>query len=100
MSKSKRIDLICMVTAVFMVLVTVLFLGGGGIFLEAAAADMPYVSRIFDTSRVHTVDIVADEDDWQEMLSNAMAEDISPARWSLMGKAIKMWESGLRGTPP
>ena len=29
MSKSKRIDLICMVTAVFMVLVTVLFLGGG-----------------------------------------------------------------------
>ena len=89
MSKSKRIDLICMVTAVFMVLVTVLFLGGGGIFLEAAAADMPYVSRIFDTSRVHTVDIVADEDDWQEMLSNAMAEEYISCALVIDGESYK-----------
>ena len=58
MSKSKRIDLICMVTAVFMVLVTVLFWAEAVYFWKPPPQICP-MSRILIPAGVHTVDIVA-----------------------------------------
>lgn len=75
MSKSKRIDLICGVGAVVMVLLTILYLCFGGTFLTASAAEMPYVGKLFSTDRVHEIDLVADEDDWEAMLENAASEE-------------------------
>lgn len=75
MSKSKRIDLICSVGAVLMVLITLVVMCGGGTLITAAATEMPYVNKLFSTDKVHQIDIVADEKDWQNMLDNATAEE-------------------------
>ena len=47
--------------------------------LAPAAGDkgltMEYESALFDTSEIIRIDIVIDEDDWNEMLDNATAEE-------------------------
>ena len=43
-------------------------LGGTGVKME-------YESILFDTDEIITVDILMDEDDWNEMLQNAMTEE-------------------------
>lgn len=89
MSGNKRMDWICGLGAVVMVALTALYLGGGGLFLEAAAADMPYVQKLFDTSKVHTVDIVAQESDWEEMLQNAALEEYISCTVVIDGESYK-----------
>lgn len=75
MCKSKRIDMICGIGAVIMVLITLLVMCGGGTLIQAAAVEMPYVNKLFSTDKVHQIDIVANESDWQNMLDNATAEE-------------------------
>ena len=74
----------------FMVLVTVLFLGGGGIFFGSRRRRYaPMCPEFLIPAGVHTVDIVADEDDWQEMLSNAMAEEYISCALVIDGESYK-----------
>lgn len=75
MSKQKHTDLICGLGTAVMLLLTVLYLCFGTTFLEAAAADLPYVGKLFSTDRVHQIDIVAKESDWETMLENALSEE-------------------------
>ncbi len=72
-----------------MVLAALVLLGNGGSFLQAAAATLPYAERLFDTSRVHTVDIVANEADWQEMLDNAVLEEYTACSAVIDGEAYQ-----------
>jgi len=51
-------------------LATVLFMNGEALGISAYSSSLPYESTLFDDSYVHTVDIVVDEDDWDEMLEN------------------------------
>lgn len=78
MSGNRHINWICVLGAVLMVAVTILYLCFGGTVLTAAAREMPYVEKLFSADRVHTVDIVADENDWTEMLQNALQEEYIP----------------------
>ncbi len=75
MSKQKHTDLICGLGTAVMLLLTVLYLCFGTTLLEAAAADLPYVGKLFSTDRVHQIDIVAKESDWETMLENVLSEE-------------------------
>lgn len=75
MLKSKYIDIICIAVAVVMVVVTVLFMNGEAMGLKRASAAPGYETRLFDSTRVHTIDIVMD--DWQGFLDKAAEEEYS-----------------------
>ena len=61
-----------MVTALVLV-VTILFMNGGALGIEAMAHTMGYENRLFDNTKVHTIDIVMD--DWDEFIANATSEE-------------------------
>ncbi len=72
MLKSKKIDLICLIVMAAAALVTVLFMNGEKWGLVPNHAAPGYETRLFDRSRVHTVDIVMD--DWAGFLETAAEE--------------------------
>ena len=74
MLKSKHIDKLCLAALALAVALVLLFLflGQAGVIRRAERA-MGYVDRLFDQSRVHTVDIVID--DWQGFVENAQEEE-------------------------
>lgn len=61
MLRSKYIDSICIAVMVLAVLGTVLFMNGESLGLTAASGAPGYETRLFDKSRVHTIDIVIDD---------------------------------------
>ncbi len=75
MSKHKYTNLVCMLGIVVMLLLTVLYLCGGAFFLKAAALELPYINKLFSTDKVHRIDLVAKESDWEAMLENALSEE-------------------------
>ena len=74
MLKSKHIDKLCLAALALAVALVLLFLflGQAGV-IRPAERTMGYVDRLFDPSRVHTVDIVID--DWQGFVENAQEEE-------------------------
>ena len=78
MITNKHISKICigiMVIAVILCLLAIIFskqlteaLGGTGVTME-------YETKLFNTDEVMSIDIQMDEDEWNEMLSNAMSEE-------------------------
>lgn len=89
MSKSKHIDAVCAAVLAVTLALTLLFLGAGPAVLTASAAEPPYVSLLFDTGRVHTLDLVIDGKDWRHMLENAMDKPYVPAHVVIDGEAFK-----------
>lgn len=73
MVKHKHIDIICIAVAVVMVILTVLFMNGEALGVKKASAAPGYETRLFDSTRVHTVDIVMD--DWQGFIDRAPEEE-------------------------
>ena len=73
MSTHKRIDVICIVAVILSLLVTVLFMNGQTLGIEAAESTMGYEQRLFDTQRVHTIDIVME--DWDGFLETCTNEE-------------------------
>ena len=67
--------------------VTILFMNGGALGLEAMAHTMGYENRLFDNTRVHTIDIVMD--DWDEFIANAASEEYYTANMVIDGEAYK-----------
>ena len=66
MSSHKAMDRICGTVLVFTLLIALLFCGGERFGMKRASAVSGYEARLFDTARVHTVDIVMD--DWEGFL--------------------------------
>ena len=87
MSGSKKIEKIAWVITALMLVVTVLFINGGALGLEAMAHTMGYENRLFDNTRVHTVDIVMD--DWDAFIQNAMSEEYYAANLVIDGESYK-----------
>ena len=58
MIKSRRIDAICCVVLALMLVVTCLFINGDALGITALAQEMGYENKLFDDSKVHTLDIV------------------------------------------
>ena len=73
MSTHKHIDRICCVAIVLALLLTVLFMNGTALGLQAADSALGYEDRLFDTSAVHTIDIVMD--DWEDFLEGCTDEE-------------------------
>lgn len=75
MSTNKHIDRICCVVLAVTLLLTVLFFNGKSLGITEVSAAVGYESKLFDTSTVHTIDIVMD--DWDAFLETCTNEEYS-----------------------
>ena len=73
MAAHKYIDRICCVIMVLALLLSLLFMNGESLGISTASSVKAYESRIFDTSRVHTIDIQMD--DWDTFIENCANEE-------------------------
>ena len=73
MSTRKSFDRVCIAVLIASLLLTALFMNGAAFGLESSARSMGYESRLFDTSKVHTLAIVID--DWEGFLENCESEE-------------------------
>ena len=87
MSTSKHFDRICAVVIVLGVLFTLLFMNGTAFGLQATKSAMGYENRLFDTSRVHSIDLVVD--DWDSFLENCEDEEYVVCSAVIDGESYK-----------
>lgn len=93
MSTHKNIDRICIITTVICLLITAVFLNAPALGIGQKVHAMGYESRLFDTDRVHTIDIVID--DWEGFLETAQSEEYSVCTVIIDGESCK--NVGIRG---
>ena len=87
MSTHKAIDRICVFAMVLALLITMVFLNGQAFGIEAAETVMGYESRLFDTGRVHTLDIVMD--DWDSFVATCENEEYALCAVVIDGEAYQ-----------
>ncbi|MCM1579251.1 MAG: CotH kinase family protein [Ruminococcus sp.] len=90
MSVSKNIDKVCAVITAVTLIIAALFCSGIGI--ESAAKVIGYENRIFDRSRVHTIDIVMN--DWEEFIASCENEEYVSCTAVIDGEVMS--SAGLR----
>ena len=61
MSTHKYMDRLCAAALALTLLATLLFMNGESLGLQPASRVMGYETRLFDTGRVHTLNIVMDD---------------------------------------
>ena len=93
MSTHKNIDRICIIAIVLCVALTAVLMNGSALGIGQTAHAMGYEDRLFDTDKVHTIDIVID--DWDEFLTTAQSEEYSDCTVVIDGEAYK--NVGIRG---
>lgn len=87
MSGSKYFDKIAWTATILILGITILFMNGGALGLQAMAHTMGYETRLFDSTKVHTVDIVMD--DWDGFIANATSEEYADAAVVIDGEVYK-----------
>ncbi|MBS4959200.1 MAG: CotH kinase family protein [Clostridiales bacterium] len=87
MSGSKHFDKIAWTVTALILIVTILFMDGNNLGLEAMEHTTGYENRLFDNTRVHTIDIVMD--DWDELIDNATSEEYYTAAVVIDGESYK-----------
>ena len=92
MIRHKCIDLICVLAMVLALVLTGLLFCGEALGLQSASAAPEYSCRLFDDSRVHTVDIQVE--DWTQFLAEAPEEEYIPCTVSVDGEEFR--QVGLR----
>lgn len=70
MSTNKNIDKICIGAILFALLIVVLMCNGEKVGIKSADKTLEYEKRLFDDSRVHSIDIIMD--DWDEFIDSAL----------------------------
>ena len=93
MSRSKYFDKIAWAVTILILIVSILFMNGNTLGLEVMAHTMGYEKRLFDNTKVHTIDIVMD--DWDELIDNATSEEYYTAAVVIDGESYK--NVGIRG---
>lgn len=93
MLKNKHIDKICMSVLALTVAIAILFCLAAAAGLIGSDNIIGYENRLFDTSRVHTIDIVMD--DWEGFLETAVSEEYSSCTVVIDGERYS--EIGIRG---
>lgn len=73
MSTHKHFDKICCVVLALTLILTVLFMNAENFGVQKASTVMGYEKTLFDTSKVHTINIIMD--DWDEFTANAKSEE-------------------------
>lgn len=89
MTKHKYTTAICIGLTVFMVAITLLFMFGEALGISISRAEPPYVTSLFSTDKVHTLDIIVDEGSWEDMLANAGAKEYILAHVVIDGNHVK-----------
>lgn len=92
MAAHKYIDRICLAAALFSLLLSLLFVNGEALGIQSASRVMGYENRLFDTSRVHAIDIVMDG--WDDFLDTCEDEEYASCAVVIDGEAYK--NVGLR----
>ena len=87
MSTHKNIDRICVVIIVLCLLLTLLFMNGKALGLQSASRTMGYEQTLFDTSKVHTINIIID--DWDSFISTCESETYSACTVVIDNEAVK-----------
>ncbi|MDO4488030.1 MAG: CotH kinase family protein [Eubacteriales bacterium] len=75
MSTSKHIDKICIAVAVLALVVTILFMFGKSLGIKEASHVLGYEDRLFDTEKVHSIEIIMD--DWDSFIATCENEEYS-----------------------
>lgn len=73
MSTHKYMDKLCCLALVLALVLTGIWMKAPSLGIQAASTVKGYESRLFDTSRVHTIDIVMD--DWEGFLEGCTDEE-------------------------
>ena len=93
MSTHKHIDTICLVAALLALVLCAVFMNGEALGIQVASKLMGYEDRLFDTSKVHTIDIIID--DWDAFLETAHSEEYSVCSVVIDGETVS--NVGIRG---
>lgn len=87
MSTHKHFDKICCVVIGFMLILTVFFMNVEAFGVSKEATVMGYEDKLFDTSIVHTLNIVID--DWDEFTDNCQSEEYYDCTVVIDGETYK-----------
>lgn len=87
MSTHKNIDRICVAAVVLAILLTSLFVCGESLGIEKIKKTSGYETRLFDTSKVHTIDITMD--DWESFIDSCQSEEYTLCNVVIDGEAFK-----------
>lgn len=87
MSGSKHFEKLAWAVTALTLVLTLLFMSGGALGLTAMAHEMGYENRLFDKTKVHSIDIVMD--DWDELIANATSEEYYTAAMVIDGESFK-----------
>ena len=93
MSTHKHFDKICVSIVAVTLVLALLFCNGKAFGIETNARTLGYENRLFDNSKVHTIEIVID--DWDEFLETCESEMYSVCNVVIDGELIK--KVGIRG---
>ena len=72
MSTHKHFDKICYVVLAATLIFTILFMNAEKLGIQKASSVMGYEDKLFDTSTVHTINIIMD--DWDVFTANCKTE--------------------------
>lgn len=87
MLRHKNIDRVCCVILALTLLLSAVFVGAAATGLVTEDAAIGYETRLFDQSRVHTIDIVMN--DWEGFVSTATSEEYSSCHLVIDGESYK-----------
>ena len=87
MSTHKNIDRVCIAALVIAMIVTVIFMHADTAGVITASASCGYESRLFDTSKVHSIDIVMD--DWDGFIETCEDEEYTSCTVIIDGDSYK-----------
>lgn len=87
MSTHKQIDKICCGVMLFTLIVTAVFMNGERLGIMPVMAQTGYASRLFDDSRVHSIDIVME--DWDSFPDTCENEEYSECSVVIDNEAYK-----------
>ena len=87
MSAHKSIDKICIIILALSIALGTAFCFGGALGIETKASAAGYENRLFDHSKVHTIDIVMN--DWDGFIEGCESEEYSACDLVIDGEAVK-----------
>lgn len=87
MSTHKHIDRICCAALLLALVLTALFVNGESFGLQKSSTAMAYETALFDTSKVHTINIIMD--DWDEFTANCKSEEYYACTVVIDGETFK-----------
>ena len=87
MSTHKYMDRVCAAAAILSLLLTLVFINGEALGLQPSGKITGYENRLFDTARVHTIEILMD--DWEGFIEACQNEEYNSCNLVIDGESYK-----------